>query len=168
MRRLVAVAKQLCARRASSLDAAAIARIYNDGIEDRIATFETALRGEADVLGWFDDRHPIIVVERAGEVVGYASSASSSGRCCYAGNADFSVYVARSARGAGVGRLAMESLIEAGRSAGLTKLLSGVFPENTASRALLATLGFREVGTYVRHGKLDGIWRDVVIVELLL
>lgn len=155
-------------RPASTADAAVIARIYNEGIEDRVATFETKLREASDVLAWFDDRHPIVVVERQGEVVGYAATSSSSGRCCYAGNADFSVYVARRARGAAVGQRAMEGLIEASRAAALTKLVSGVFPENTASRALLRRLGFREVGTYERHGKLDGVWRDVVIVELLL
>lgn len=62
----------------------------------------------------------------------------------------------------------MEGLIDAARAASMTKLVSGVFPENAASRALLRKLGFREVGTYARHGMLDGAWRDVVIVELLL
>jgi phosphinothricin acetyltransferase len=155
-------------RGALTSDAPAIARIYNEGIGDRTATFETALRSAEDVARWFDGRHPIVVVERAGEVVAFAATAASSGRCCYAGNADFSVYVARSSRGLGAGRLAMEGLIEAARGAGLTKLLSGVFPENAASRGLLRELGFREVGTYARHGQLDGAWRDVVIVELLL
>lgn len=155
-------------RAATASDARAIAGIYNEGIADRVATFETTPRTEADVLAWFDGRHPIVVVERGGEVIGYAATAASSGRCCYAGNADFSVYVARRARGTGVGRLAMEGLAEAARAASLTKLVSGVFPENAASRELLRKIGFREVGTYARHGKLDGAWRDVVIVELLL
>ena len=160
----------LSVRPASTADATAIARIYNEGIEDRVATFETTPREEADVLAWFTAcaTHPIVVVEQEGEVVGYAATSPSSGRCCYAGNADFSVYVARRARRTGVGQRAMEGLLEASRSAELTKLVSGVFPENAASRALLRGLGFREIGTYARHGKLDGVWRDVVIVELLL
>lgn len=155
-------------RKAIPADAPAIARIYNEGIEDRIATFETNARSDDDVLQWFARPHPIVVVEEAGAVVAFAASSSSSGRCCYAGNVDFSIYVARGARGRGFGKMAMEALLDAAREAGFSKLMSGVFPENAASRGLLRKLGFREVGTYARHGKLDGAWRDVVIVELLL
>jgi phosphinothricin acetyltransferase len=82
--------------------------------------------------------------------------------------AEFSVYVARSSRGAGAGQVAMSALLEAAEAAGFWKLLSRIFPENTASRALMAKLGLREVGVYRRHGKLDGVWRDCVIVERLL
>ena len=155
-------------RPATRADAATIARIYSEGIEDRIATFETQPRNEGDVLSWFERPQPIVVVEDAGKVVAFAAASPSSGRSCYAGNIDFSVYVSRAARGRGFGRLAMESLLDAARKAGFTKLLSGVFPENAASRGLLRTLGFREVGTYERHGQLDGSWRDVIIVERLL
>lgn len=158
----------LVPRLADVRDATAIARIYNEGIEDRIATFETELRDEAAVQQWFTGRYPIVVVEKAGEVVAFASSSSSSGLCRYAGNADFGVYVARSERGQGAGAAAMRCLIEQARARGLTKLLSGVFPENGASLGLLRKLGFREVGRYEKHGKLVGIWRDVVIVELVL
>jgi L-amino acid N-acyltransferase YncA len=158
----------LTTRPATPLDAAAIAAIYNEGIDDRIATFETARRSDHDILAWFERAHPVVVVEDSGRIVAFASTSPSSGRCCYAGNADFSVYVAREARGRGAGRAAIGALIAAARSAGFTKLLSGVFPENAPSRALLRKLGFREVGTYERHGQLDGAWRDVVIVERLL
>jgi phosphinothricin acetyltransferase len=82
--------------------------------------------------------------------------------------AEFSVYVARKRRGTGAGRVAMTALLEAAEQAGFWKLLSRIFPENTASRALMAKLGFREIGTYRRHGKLDGVWRDCVIIERLL
>ena len=89
--------------------------------------------------------------------------------CIYsAGIAEFSVYVAREARGRGAGRVAMNALIDAARAAWLWKLLSRVFVENEASRALLRSVGFREVGIYERHAQLDGVWRDVVIVERLL
>jgi phosphinothricin acetyltransferase len=158
----------MTARAATTADAAAIARIYSEGIEDRVATFETAPRSEADVLEWLRRPHPIVVVEHEGRVVAFASTSPSSGRCCYAGNADFSVYVERAMRRRGAGQVAMVGLLAAARDAGFTKLLSGVFPENAASRSLLKSLGFREVGTYERHGKLDGAWRDVVIVERLL
>ena len=155
-------------RPASIADTPAIATVYNDGIADRIATFETRPRLADDVCAWFDGHHPIVVVEADGEIVGFGSTSSYRPRACYAGIAEFSVYVARAARGRGVGRLAMQGLIDAARVAGLWKLVSRVFVENAPSRALLRSVGFREVGIYEKHGKLDGIWRDVVIVELLL
>ena len=150
-------------------DALAIAGIYNDGIADREATFETEPRTAGQIAAWFDGRHPIVVVEDAsGAVVAFASSSSYRNRACYAGIAEFSVYVARSHRGNGFGRLALAALVEAATAAGYCKLVSRIFPENRASLALMARLGFREVGTYQRHGKLDGRWRDSVIVERLI
>ena len=159
---------KLAARAASPADAEVIAMIYNEGIADRIGTFETEPRSTAQIAAWFDGRHPIIVVEEGGEVVAFASTSAYRNRPCYAGIAEFSVYVARNRRGAGAGHVAMTALIEAAAAAGFWKLLSRIFPENTASRALMAKLGFREVGIYQRHGKLDGAWRDCVIVERLL
>jgi phosphinothricin acetyltransferase len=152
-------------------DVGAITRIYNQGIEDRIATFETRLRGEEDVRSWFDGTPPIVVVTdsaRGDAVVAFASTSTYRARECYAGIAEFSVYAAREARGQGAGRLAMEALIQAAEAAGFWKLVSRVFVENEASRALLRAVGFREVGVYHRHAKLEGAWRDVVIVERLL
>ncbi len=156
------------ARAATADDAEAIARIYNQGIEDRVATFETRLRTAGDIRPWFDDRHPVVVVEDAGQLLAFAATSTYRPRECYAGIAEFSVYVAREARGRGAGRLAMQALIAAAREAGFWKLLSRVFPENTASRELCRSVGFREVGRYEKHGQLDGVWRDVVIVERLL
>ena len=101
-------------------------------------------------------------------MVGFAATFEYRPRAAYAGVAEFSVYVARAARGQGLGRIAMEALIEAAAEAGLWKLVSRVFVDNAPSRRLLADLGFREVGVYRRHGRLDGRWRDVVIVERLL
>ncbi len=155
----------MLARRATLADAAAIARIYSEGIEERIATFETRPRLAADVEKWFDGRHPIVVIEDDGSIIAFASTSMYRARECYAGIADFSVYAARAARGRGAGRAAMEALIEETRRAGFWKLVSRVFVENTASRALLRSVGFREVGIYQRHAQLDGVWRDVVIVE---
>jgi L-amino acid N-acyltransferase YncA len=157
------------ARAATPADAAAIARIYNDGIDDRVATFETRHRSAGDVARWFDGRHPLVVVEDdGGAVVAFASTSDYRTRDCYAGIAEFSVYTAREARGCGAGRIAMNALIDAARAAGFWKLVSRVFPENAASLGLLRRVGFREVGTYERHAQLDGVWRDVVIVERLL
>ena len=165
----VAGSASATARTAIPDDAAAIARIYNEGIEDRTATFETRPRTASDIAAWFDGRHPIVVVGDAdGAVVGFAATFEYRPRAAYAGVAEFSVYVARALRGHGIGRVAMTALIEEAGRAGLSKLVSRVFEENEASRRLLADLGFREVGVYRRHGRLDGRWRDVVIVERLL
>ena len=168
----------LAARPATPADAERIAQIYNEGIEDRVGTFETRPRTTDDVRAWFDGRHPIVVVEdrssdrpaggRASEILAFASTSTYRARECYAGIAEFSVYVARSGRGQGAGALAMRALIDAVKPAGIWKLVSRVFVENTASRRLLASVGFREVGIYEKHARLDGQWRDVVIVERLI
>ena len=159
----------LTPRAADVDDAAAIAAIYNEGIADSIATFETEPRSSAQVARWFDGRHPIVVVEGgAGAVLAFASTSTYRDRPCYAGIGEFSVYVARRHRGAGAGRVAMTALIDAATKAGFWKLVSRIFPENTASLELMARMGFRQVGTYQRHGKLDGQWRDCVVVERLL
>jgi L-amino acid N-acyltransferase YncA len=150
-------------------DAVDICRIYNQGIEDRIATFETSPRTPADVRGWFTSSHPIVVVQdHDGSIIAFASTSTYRPRDCYRGVAEFSVYVAREARGRGAGRTAMNGLIEAARAAGFWKLVSRIFVENEPSRRLCRSLEFREVGVYYRHGRLDGAWRDVVIVERLL
>jgi len=155
-------------RSATPNDAAAIANIYNQGIEDRVATFETHRRSAEDVRAWFDGMHPVLVVENDSEIIAFASTSAYSARECYAGIAECSAYVKRDKRGRGAGRLVLESLIRAAEEAGLWKLVSRVFVDNKASRALIGSLGFREVGMYEKHAKLDGVWRDVIIVERLI
>jgi len=155
-------------RPARDADAADIARIYNQGIAERMATFETEPRTAERIaltLAERADRYPTVVVERDGRVVAWAGASDYRPRDCYAGIAEFSVYVDRAARGTGAGTSAMRGLIVACEARGFWKLVSRVFPENEASRKLLASLGFREVGVYERHAKLDGEWRDVLIVE---
>ena len=98
----------------------------------------------------------------------FGASFPYSARSCYSGIGEFSVYVARKYRGRGAGRAVLGALIEAATAAGLHKFTSRVFPENAASRALLKGLGFEEIGIHRRHGKLDGVWRDCVIIERLL
>jgi L-amino acid N-acyltransferase YncA len=161
---------KLRARAAVPADAAAIARIYNEGIEDGLATFETRHRSSDDVVGWLPAGFPLVVVENeGGQVVAWASAPPyREHREAYAGIGEFSVYVARAERGRGAGRAAMEALLAEAESRGFWKLVSRVFPENEASVALCRALGFREVGVYRRHGRLDGEWRDVLIVERLL
>jgi L-amino acid N-acyltransferase YncA len=158
----------LSARRATIQDAARITEIYNQGIEDRVATFETEPRTVETVRGWFELGYPIVVVEAAGDVIAWANASSYRPRACYAQNAEFSVYVDRVWQGRGAGSLAMRALIDDAQAAGLEKLVSRVFVENLGSRAMLRKVGFREVGVYERHAMLDGVWRDVVIVECLL
>jgi L-amino acid N-acyltransferase YncA len=155
-------------RLATTADAAEIAEIYNQGIADRIATFETRLRTIDDVRGWFTPNHPIVVVVDGAEVIAFASTSTYRPRECYAGIAEFSVYVARDQRRRGAGRIAMLALLQEVQRRGFWKLLSRIFVENTASRALMRDLGFREVGVLRKHGKLDGRWRDVVIVEYVI
>lgn len=157
---------ELLARVARLSDAAAVTAIYNQGIEDRIGTFETEPREVAQIEAWFDHAKAFVAIEdEAGEVVGYAVAHPYADRCCYAGIGEFSVYVRRDQRGRGVGRVAMAALADAARHAGLWKLLSRVFPENRASLNLMAWSGFKEIGVHEKHGKLDGVWRDCVIVE---
>lgn len=156
----------LSARPARLTDAAAITAIYNQGIEDRVGTFETEPRAVAQIEAWFAHAKAFVAVEdETGQVVGYAVAHPYADRCCYAGIGEFSVYIRRDARGRGVGRVAMTALADAARAAGLWKLLSRVFPENRASLNLMAWSGFKEIGVHEKHGKLDGVWRDCVIVE---
>ena len=158
-------------RSARPEDAAAIASIYNEGIADRTATFETEPRSAAQIaalLAARGDRYPTVVVERDGEVVAWAGAGSYRSRSAYAGVAEHAVYVARAARRMGAGRAALESLCRTYAERGFWKLVSRIFPENTASLAVHARCGFRVVGVYRRHGKLEGEWRDCVIVERLL
>jgi L-amino acid N-acyltransferase YncA len=149
-------------------DEVAIAAIYNHGIDDRLATFETEHRSAEEVAGWIGSFPVVVAEDGAGAVAAWASAPPSSTRPVYAGVREFSIYVARSQRGRGFGRAALAALVAECAAAGHWKLVSRIFPENEASLALCRSLGFREVGVQRRHGRLDGEWRDVVVVEKLL
>ena len=151
-------------------DAAAIAEIYNQGIAERGATFETDLRSAGDITPKIADaaRFPLLVADEHGTVLGWASLSAYRARPCYAGIAEFSIYLDRTARGRGLGRQLLTALVDAARDRGYWKLVSRIFPFNAASRALCRSCGFREVGVYEKHGRLDGKWLDVVIVERLI
>lgn len=158
-------------RTATTGDASAIAAIYNQGIEERIATFETALRSDDDVLAWFDGVHPIVVVTDDADdtaVIAFARCAAYSTRECYRGIFDFAVYTDFAHRRKGAGMVAMRELVTRARAAGAWKLVSRIFVDNDPSRMLMAALGFREVGVHHRHARLEGKWRDVVVVEKFL
>jgi phosphinothricin acetyltransferase len=161
----------LSTRLAGPADAAVIAAIYNEGIADRVATFETEPRTVEQIAAQLadkGDRFPTVVAERDGRVVAWASAGAYRSRPAYAGVAEHSVYVAREARGSGAGRAALDALCRAYAERGFWKIVSRIFPENTASLALHERCGFRVVGVYRRHGKLGDEWRDCVIVEKLI
>ncbi len=158
-------------RPATVADAEAIGRIYNQGIEDRVATLETELRTPEERGQWLagrSPRHPVIVAEANGDVVGWGSLNVFNPREAYRFVADFSVYVERSWRGKGVGRLVLERLIELARRHGFHKMVLSAFPANTGGMALYEKLGFRTVGIYREQGLLDGRWVDTIIMEKLL
>src|SRR5207302_11201365 len=139
-------------------DWTAVAEIYWDGIRDGLATFET------EVPSWetWNAAHLAdhrVVAERLGEVVGWAALSPASARRCYAGVAENSVYVAREARGLGIGRRLLEALIATAEAAGIWTIQTSSFPENRPSLALQRACGFRIVGTRERIAKPDGVWR---------
>jgi L-amino acid N-acyltransferase YncA len=166
LRRLTA--PTLTIRLAAPPDAAAITAIYNEGIAQREATFETRPRTPAEIEGWMAGRYPVIVAELEGAVVGFAKIGTYSEREVYAGIGEHGVYVAGAARRRGAGRALLEALAVEAEDFGLYKLTSRVFATNTASIALHEAAGFTIVGTVRHHGQLDGVWRDCVIVERLL
>ena len=157
-------------REAEAFDAEAIARIYNQGIEERAATFETQPRTAHDIAVKLAERgrYPILVAAEGDGIIGWAGLSTYRPRACYSGIAEFSIYVDRTARTRGIGRRLLIALVDAARARGYWKLVSRVFPFNTASRALCQTCGFREVGIYEKHGQLDDRWLDVVIVERVI
>jgi L-amino acid N-acyltransferase YncA len=161
-------AQEITIRDGGAEDLAAVAEIYNTGIAERVATFETAPRAPDDLADWATDGQPFVVAEHAGDVIGFARAGSYSDRCVYQGIGEHAVYVHPSARGHGLGSRLLEELCAASERHGLYKLTSRVFTDNAPSRAAHRRAGFEEVGIQRRHGKLDGQWRDCVLVERLL
>ena len=155
-------------REASPDDAPAIARIYNEGITDRIATLETVLRKPEDRRQWLLERgprHPVLVAVDGDQVVGWASLNVFNPRPAYDHVADFSVYVARERRGTGVGTHLLEALEERARAIGYHKLVLAALHHNAAGVRLYTKRGFRTVGVYYEQCLLDGRWVDVIIME---
>lgn len=164
-------AESVAVRPARSDDARAICEIYNEGIEDRVATLETRLRTADEQRDWLDARdarHPVLVAERDARVIGWGSLNVFNPRAAYDHVADFSIYVARSARGAGIGARLLESLIALARDIGYHKMVLAAFEWNTPGIAMYERAGFRRVGVYREQGLLDGRWVDTVIMEKLL
>jgi phosphinothricin acetyltransferase len=161
-------------RVATAADADAICRIYNQGIEDRVATLETELRTPDERRQWLaarGPRHPVIVAETTTEprhALGWGSLNAFNPREAYRFVADFSIYVEREWRGKGVGAVILTRLIELAREHGFHKMVLSAFPSNAPGVALYTRLGFRTVGIYREQGLLDGRWVDTIIMEKLL
>lgn len=157
-------------RPATDKDIGAITRIYNQGIEDS-CTFETEIRSEEERLAWFrnhDEKHPVIVAVRLGQVVGWASLNVYNPRFGYRFVADLSIYIERELRGNGVGSALLPVLIERAKALGFHKLVLTTFPHTTAGVKLYAKNGFSHVGDYKEQGLLNGVWTDVRVMELIL
>jgi len=144
--------------------AAAVLAIYQAGIEEGNATFETRA---PDWAAFTADRLPAhrFVATAAGQVAGWVAASAVFGRCVYAGVVEHSVYVHPAARDQGIGRRLVEALITSTEAAGIWTIQSGIFPDNAASLALHQAVGFRVVGTRERIGQHHGRWRDVVLIE---
>lgn len=156
-------------RPALARDASDIARIHNQGIEERSATFETEPRSLGQVSARIGEPgQPTVVAERDGLVIGWAGVSRENPRCAQAGVGEYTIYVDRSARGAGVGVPLLEGLVAAAQAAGYWKLVGRIFATNQSSLALARRCGFYDVGTHRRHGRIAGEWIDVLVVERLL
>lgn len=143
--------------------------IYNAAISERSSTFETKPRSAADFEAKIgDNRFPLLVSDGDKGIIGWAGIASYSARPCYAGIGECSVYVAASARGRGVGTALTEALAAAAEQRGFHKMIGKLFTDNLASVRLVERCDFKAVGVHLRHGQLDGAWRDVLVVERLL
>jgi L-amino acid N-acyltransferase YncA len=159
-------------REATVNDAPAICRIYNQGIQDRVATLETEERTPDERAQWLEargPRHPVLVAAADdGGVVGWASLNVFNARRAYDHVADLSLYIERAWRGQGVGQRLLEALIARARELGYHKLVLAAFPWNAAGMRAYGRAGFREVGIYREQGRLDGRWVDTIVMEKIL
>jgi L-amino acid N-acyltransferase YncA len=156
-------------RAAGADDADAIARIHNQGIAERMATFQTATQRAPKVAELIERGQPVLVAERGGRVVGWASLAPyDDAHAYYATVGEATLYVDRGARRGGTGRALLEGLAEEAERRGYHKLVGKIFTSNEPSIALVRSTGWQEVGVHRRHGRLDGEWKDVLVVERLL
>jgi L-amino acid N-acyltransferase YncA len=144
--------------------AAAVLAIYQAGIDEGNATFETQAPAWDEFTAARLPGHRYVALAD-GDVAGWVAASAVSDRCVYAGVVEHSVYVRPAARGQGIGRRLLDALIASTEAAGIWTIQSGVFPENTASTALHLAAGFRIVGTRERIGQHHGRWRDVLSIE---
>lgn len=160
---------QFTIRAAAAADAAAMARIYNEGIAERVATFETREKSAQALAALIDSGALALVAERDGEIVAFVKVGPyDDASHYYAGIGEATLYVDRGARRSGVGRALMGAVATAAEERGYYKLVGKIFTSNAPSIALVEACGWRQVGVHRRHGRLDGEWKDVVVVERLL
>ena len=156
-------------RRARVADAEAMARIFREGIEDRVATLQTQPPPPEALARLATASEPVLVADRKGELAGWAKVAPYDPvNEYYASVGEATIYVARALRGQGIGSALLEQLCAAAEAAGFHKLTGKVFTTNEASVALFEHHGWSRVGVHRRHGRLDGEWKDVLVVEKLL
>ncbi|MGH9397665.1 MAG: arsinothricin resistance N-acetyltransferase ArsN1 family A [Terriglobia bacterium] len=152
-------------------DAKEIARIYNQGVQDRVATFENAYVSPEERYLWLvarPEKYPVLVAEVKHTLMGWASLAPYSPRACYSGIAELSIYIDRSLRGHGVGQELMKGMQATAREKGYHKLVGRITEANAPGRKLCEVTGWREVGVHKKHAKLANEWHDLVLVEYLI
>ncbi|MDF2923944.1 MAG: pat [Paenibacillaceae bacterium] len=158
-------------RLAEQKDLSGILDIYNMGIIDRIATLESEAKSIADMQTWWDahnSRYAILVAEKHGHVVGWASLNPYSHRCAYSGVADLSIYVSRIHRGTGIGAVLLHQLDIEARRQNFHKIVLFTFPQNIAGQRLYLKAGYKQVGIFEKQGVLDGNYMDVMAMEKIL
>lgn len=159
-------------REAGIGDIESIANIYNQGIEDRVATLETRLRTNGEMSDWLNNRESrykvLVVSNKSGQIYGWSSLNVFNSRCCYNGVADISIYISRDHRGNGIGKILLKGLIDLAKTENFNKLVLSTFSFNEVGKKLYRSLGFREVGTYIKQGILDDKFIDITIMEYLL
>jgi phosphinothricin acetyltransferase len=159
----------LTVRPARPDDAEQIARIYNQGIEERVATFQTETQSPPEIAEQITHGGLELVAERDGRVVAWASVGPyDDAHEYYSGICEATLYVDRSVRRGGTGRALLNALAQEAERRGYYKLVGKIFTSNEPSIALVRSCGWREVGVHCRHGRLDGKWKDVLVVERLL
>jgi L-amino acid N-acyltransferase YncA len=159
-------------RTANLRDIPFITEIYNQGIEDRVATLETCLRTHEEMEAWLtgrEERYKVLVIEdECGRVIGWASINPFNSRCCYSGVGDLSIYIRRDKRGNGHGKKLLNALKDEAVRQEFRKVVLSTFEFNETGQKLYSSCGFRKVGTYMDQGILDGKYVDVTIMECLL
>ena len=156
-------------RPATVADADAIARIYGEGIAERVATFETHEKSPVEFAELIDAGSLILVAEREARLVAFVKVGPyDDASHYYSGIGEATLYVEAAARRSGVGSALIEAVAEAAAERGYYKLVGKIFTSNGPSIALVKACGWSEVGVHRRHGRLDGEWKDVLVVERLI
>lgn len=158
-------------RKATEMDIESIQIVYNEGIEDRIATLETETKDYAFMKDWFNKhigRYQVIVAEEEGKILGWASLNPYNIRSAYLGVADLSLYITRGSRGKGIGGKLLEAIHSIAKENDFHKIVLFTFPFNQLGQGLYRNKGYREVGVFKNQGILDGQYVDVMAMEKLL